>query len=88
MRCKNDAFSMPFKDMMSGNSHKWPYQTTSSRRKVTTSRKPKGRGAWALDEAFLTACGKPVAGKPGISTRLKSTVPDLPIQKSNKCLMY
>lgn len=27
---------------------------------VNTSRKPKGRGAWALDEAFLTACGKPV----------------------------
>jgi len=27
---------------------------------VSTSRKPKGRGAWALDEAFLTACGKPV----------------------------
>ena len=62
---KTMPFQMPFKDMMSGNSHKWPYQTTSSRRKVSTSRKPKGRGAWALDEAFLTACGKPVAGKPG-----------------------
>ncbi|CAJ1393882.1 unnamed protein product [Effrenium voratum] len=27
---------------------------------VNTTRKPKGRGAWALDEAFLTACSEPV----------------------------
>ena len=37
----------------------WPCCSISTSA-ITSASRRQGRGAWALDEAFLTACGKPV----------------------------